>query len=122
MTAILLDMGLPRRAAEDLRSASWDVEHVGELRMHLARDEDIVAHARATHRVIVTPDHDFSRLVALSGLRQPSVIYLRFPRLTRETTRDLVKKVIPALEEDLRVGCIVVVTPGGVRVRRLPVR
>jgi hypothetical protein len=40
---LLLDAGLPRGAAADLTADGWDVQHVTDLGLGAARDEDILA-------------------------------------------------------------------------------
>lgn len=76
MTKWLLDMGLPRRAAQDLRAQTWDIQHVGELGMITASDEQIVDVAQRTGRVIVTLDNDFSRILSLRNTSTPSVVHI----------------------------------------------
>lgn len=122
MTRFLLDMGLPRRAAADLRAQGWDVQHAAELGMQRARDEEILERGAKESRAVVTLDSDLVRILALSGLPSPSVIHLRLQRTTREVTVKVLQALVPRIEEDLRAGCIASVTRGGVRIRRLPVR
>ena len=58
MEKLLLDMGLPRRSADDLRTAGWDVEHVSAIMLKTAPDEQILEEALRTGRSIVTLDSD----------------------------------------------------------------
>jgi predicted nuclease of predicted toxin-antitoxin system len=116
----LIDMGLPRRAAEDLRRDGWDVAHVGELGMAQAPDQEILAFAEKGRFTIVTLDGDFAKLLALGEKRVPSLIHLRLPDLDREATVQLLKRVVPLVLDDLGKGCIASVGPLGVRIRALP--
>jgi len=59
MNRLLLDQGVPRRTAADLREVGWDVVHVGELGMSEATDAVILDFAVRTRRVVVTLDSDF---------------------------------------------------------------
>lgn len=120
MTSLLFDMGLPRRAASDLRDRGWDVQHVGELHLSTASDAAILDRARAEGRVVVTLDSDFSALLSHSGASSPSVIFIRIQRFPRAEAVQLLEQLVPAVEDDLRAGAIVSVSEGGARVRPLP--
>ncbi len=63
MIRLLLDMGLPRRTAEDLRTQGIDVEHVAQRGLATAADETIIALAVEERRIVVTEDHDFARAI-----------------------------------------------------------
>jgi predicted nuclease of predicted toxin-antitoxin system len=114
-------MGLPRRAAEDLRQEGWDVVHVGELGMAHAADQEILAFAEREQFAVVTLDSDFAKLLALGEKRAPSLLHLRLPDLDREATVQLLKRVVPLVVDDLRRGCIASVGLLGIRVRALPI-
>ena len=74
---ILLDQGLPRDAAEQLRAAGVECTHVGEIGMSAASDTDILEYARDAGRIIVTLDADFHAILVVSGMSNPSVIRIR---------------------------------------------
>jgi len=120
--ALLLDAGLPRGAAEDLRAEGWDVLHVVDLGLGAAKDEEILAAAGRDGRAIVTLDHDFPHLLFLSAAAMPSVVLLRIEGLDRRGAVDLLRVVVPQVEDDLRAGAIVSIDHSGARVRALPVR
>jgi predicted nuclease of predicted toxin-antitoxin system len=119
--ALLLDEGLPRRAASDLRALGWDVVHVAEIGLAGADDETIMAAADRDGRVVATLDNDMAHLLYLSGARRPSVVLFRMDRLDRAATVAQLESVVPAVEDDLREGAIVSVDLSGARVRRLPI-
>lgn len=119
MTKLLLDMGLPRRAAVDLRERGFDVWHAGELGLAREADEVILAFAAREDYGVVTLDSEFARLVSTRSLFLPSVVHLRLSHLNRSRTVQLLADLIPRLEDELAAGCIASVTPGGIRVRRL---
>lgn len=113
-------MGLPRRAAEDLRSTGLDTRHVGELGMALASDREILSFAAREQLTVVTLDSDFVKILATEGRSTPSVIHLRLPNLDRPATVKLLDDILPLLAEDLEKGCIASVGSLGIRVRTLP--
>ncbi len=54
MRRVLLDQGMPVRAASMLRALGWDAVHVREIGMHKSEDLEILAHALAERRVVET--------------------------------------------------------------------
>lgn len=121
MIPLLLDMGLPRRAAEDLRASGWDVAHVAEVGMTTATDAEILKVALDGKRTVVTLDGDFSALLARSGASGPSVIHLRLQRLDRAAAVALLRRIFERFATELRGGCIASVGHETVRIRRLPI-
>jgi predicted nuclease of predicted toxin-antitoxin system len=119
---LLLDAGLPRGAAADLTADGWDVQHVTDLGLGAARDEDILATAERQGRAVVTLDHDFPHLLFLEAAAKPSVILLRMDGLDRRAAVELLRTLLPQVDAELRSGAIVSVDWSGARVRLLPVR
>lgn len=122
MIKLLFDMGLPRRAADDLRHDGMAVVHVGELGMARAPDREILALAEREQFTVVTLDSDFAKIIATEGRAVPSLIHLRLPDLDREATVQLIRQILPLLISDLEGGCIASVGPLGIRVRLIPVQ
>ena len=88
MLKILLDEGLSRLAAEFLRQDKVDAVHAQDAGLLSAADPELIRFARKEQRVIFTLDHDYHKLLALSGEREPSVVLLRFEHLKRMFTSD----------------------------------
>lgn len=74
---VVLDQGVPRRAAAVLREAGVDTIHVSEVGLASASDVDVIAWCRANDALVVTLDADFHAHIALSGAAAPSAIRLR---------------------------------------------
>ena len=121
MSRLLLDMGLARRAASDLRAAGLDVIHASELGLATTPDEKILDLAAREGFAVVTLDSDFARVAALGARTRPSILHLRLSRLGRRAAVLLLLELLPKLETDLDRGCIASVTRGGVRVKTLPI-
>ncbi|MEE8469151.1 MAG: DUF5615 family PIN-like protein [Planctomycetota bacterium] len=121
MTALLLDMGLPRRSAADLRDVGFDADHVGERGLQSATDAEIVEVARAENRIVVTLDRDFSAILALGGLLWPSVIHIRMTSIHRARATSLIRSILAQLPPTTDAGYVATVTAGGIRVRNLPI-
>ena len=122
MIGLLLDAGLPRGAAADLRAAGWDVQHVADVGLGAATDHAILSAAERDGRTVVTLDHDFPHLLFLEAAARPSVILLRVDGLDRRAAVELLRSLVPQIVDDLRSGAIVSVDRSGARVRALPVR
>lgn len=120
MISLLLDQGLPRRCAADLRGLGWDVEHVGDLGRSRATDEEILDLATEEGRAVVTLDSDFAKILARRHAAGPPVVHIRIERLDRAAATELLVRVLPRIEEELALGAIASVTIGEVRLRRLP--
>ena len=119
---LLLDQGLPRSAAALLRDTGLDTVHAAECGLATASDEQVLATATEQGRAVVTLDADFHAILALSGLRRPSVIRIRIEGLRAEPLANLVRDVLKRCGDDLAGGALVSLTPKHARVHRLPVR
>lgn len=113
-------MGLPRRACDDLRLEGIDAVHLGPLGLQNLPDDKVIELAVREGRVIVTLDRDFTQLIALSGARVPSLVYLR-QNVDRARAVVLVRPVLQACEAALAAGSVVSVTEDQIRVRPLPI-
>jgi predicted nuclease of predicted toxin-antitoxin system len=111
------------RVAAKLCEAGHDAVHVADVGLLSASDEAILAHAVASHQVIVSADTDFGELLAVSGAARPSVVLLRSAdRLTPYQQAALLAGNLPAVAAELDRGAVVSIARGRLRVRQLPVR
>jgi predicted nuclease of predicted toxin-antitoxin system len=117
---ILLDEGLPMRAAELLRERGIAAVHVTEIADASTEDIVILEDARTTGRIVVTLDTDFHALLALHGWSAPSVIRIRRQGLSAEDVRDLVIHLLSDHEPALLSGVALSVRAHLVGIRRLP--
>lgn len=121
MKRVLLDQGLPRRAASLLRESGWDAVHVGELGLACSPDEEILDRARRERRICITLDADFHALLVATGRNRPSVLRIRIEGLRAEGVAGVVRTVWRKVGSDLESGAIASVTQKSIRVRRLPI-
>lgn len=120
---ILVDANLSPRVADALRSDGHDVEHVDDVGLGAASDPEVLAHARAHGRVVVSSDSDFGTLLARSGDSLPSFVLLRhLNELTPDEQAGLLVECLAAAADHLGKGAVVSIRPGHVRVRPLPLR
>lgn len=116
----LLDQGMPRSTVAQLLDQGFEAEHVGQLGMAMALDEEILEAAAHRDAIIVTLDADFHALLASTQATTPSVIRIRIEGLKGEDVVSLLEQVVAAIEAELDAGAAVSVTMSGIRVRLLP--
>jgi predicted nuclease of predicted toxin-antitoxin system len=117
---ILLDEGLPRRAAGLLRGEGIDCVHLTEISESATADSVILEEARSSGRVIVTLDADFHALLAVNGWPSPSVIRIRRQGLSAADVRDLVIRLLRDHGAVLATGVALSVRGHLVGIRKLP--
>jgi len=118
----LVDLNLSPHLARRLVEADQDAVHCADLELFAATDEHILAVARDEARVVVSADADFGTILARTRASSPSLILVRRSQGRRvEQLVDLVVANLPAVEDDLVAGSIVVLGEGTVRIRRLPI-
>ena len=121
MTAILLDQGIPRSAVAYLRETGFDADHVGELGMSSASDDEILQKAQELNAVVVTLDSDFHTLLASRQATRPSVIRIRIEGMKGIDVSEVVNQVFSMAHKELEMGSAVSVTRSQVRIRLLPI-
>ena len=108
---LLLDQGLPRDAARQLRASGVQCTHVGEIGMFAAADTEILEWARLYDSAVVTLDADFHAILAVQGATKPSVIRLRLQGLKGAALATLLRQILPLYQAELAAGCMITVKP-----------
>ena len=120
MSTFLLDQGLPSSTVSALAMRGIAAEHVGQLGLATATDQEIIDNAVARSAVIVTLDADFHSLLAVAQATRPSIIRIRIEGLKGDDIADIIEQIVTTIEPELKSGVAVSVTERGIRLRRLP--
>ena len=118
---LLLDMGLAPRTPDFLCGIGHDADHVGRRGLPRLPDVQIMALAAAEDRIVVTFDLEFSRILAIQRLVQPSVILFRLDQFTTDQVNRTLATLLSQYTTELEAGAIIVVDPHRVRIRLLPI-
>lgn len=104
--------------ARQLTEAGYDTLHVRDVGLSSASDAEILAFAEREDRVIISADTDFGTLLTLRRKSKPSFILLRgeIERRPELQAAALIRE-LPALEEHLAIGAIVVISKDRIRMR-----
>ena len=81
---LLADMGISMRVVEALRTDGHDVVHAQDIDLGRASDREILEHAAADTRTVVTFDLDFAEIVALRQSDRERVVLLRLQNTRNE--------------------------------------
>ena len=109
------------RLVDALRTDGHDVVHAQDIDLGRATDREILEHAAADSRILVTFDLDFAEIVALQQSDRERVVLLRLQNTRNENVLARLRLALMECAEELDSGAIVVVEDGRYRVRALPV-
>lgn len=117
----LLNMNLPRSLGKGLEGEGHTYRHAGDIGLSQASDVDIMAEAEKQQEVILTHDLDYGHLLAFSGDTAPSVVIFRLRDSHPVNLLTRLSAALPAIDQPLREGAIIILEDAAVRIRRLPI-
>lgn len=117
----VLDMGLAQSTARYLQALGHDAVHLRDQGLQRLPDVQIIQKARTESRIVLTHDLDFSRLVAISQSRLPSVITFRLKDMRPAQVNRYLNEALDRFAADLQSGALISIGDNGIRVRRLPI-
>jgi len=118
----LIDMPLSPQLTVWFRQQNRDAVHVLERGLNRASDTAILDYAKKEHRIVVTADLDYPRLLALSQADGPGLVLFRGGNYSEQEVVDLLSRVFETISVDELPHSIVVVEKGRIRRRNLPLR
>lgn len=117
----LVDMPLSPGLAAWLVRKGHDAIHACEAGLSSSPDAEILNRARDEHRVLITADLDYPRLLALAGYGAPGLILFRGGNFSEPDSLAYLERVLSLVPETDLATCIIVVEKERIRRRRLPV-
>ena len=117
----LLDAGLAQSTARYLQALGHDAVHLRDQGLQRLPDEQIIQKAHTEARIILTHDLDFSRLVAVSQARLPSVITFRLKDMRPVRVNHYLNETLGHFSAELQSDALVSISENGIRLRQLPI-
>ena len=119
---IVADAHISPRTVQFLNGLGHDAVHVDDVMPASTPDHAIIDWTVSNDRVVLTQDLDFSEIVAVSGMSQPSVIQLRLSDAQVDRVNRILELVLPQLEAPVANGIIASVNDNArIRIRQLPI-
>jgi len=119
---LLIDANLSPRVVAALSASGYAAEHVGDVGLLAAPDDEIFRWAADHDQVVVTADSDFAMMLAIRGASRPSVLQLRqVADQTPDVHISLLLANLPSIEEALDTGAVVSLSPTRLSIRDLPI-
>jgi predicted nuclease of predicted toxin-antitoxin system len=119
MKSFLIDEDLPRSLVPALSAAGMEAIHVIDAGLRGRSDSDVLAEANRNRRTLITADLDFSNLLQYPLGTHAGIV---IARLSNETPVDTLNEAVVtapiSLADDEVAGCLVIIEPGRVRLRR----
>jgi predicted nuclease of predicted toxin-antitoxin system len=113
-----LDENLPSRLVRLLADHGHDTHTLSEEGLAGATDERVAQHVRDEDRLLITLDRGFADIRAYPPGSHPGIVVLRLPDQRPISFETALAALLVEYDLDALRGCIVVVQPGIVRIRR----
>jgi len=114
---ILTDENISPRVVSFLRQQGLDVVDVKENGWQGKKDKYLLKQAYLDKRFVLTHDSDFGTLAIYKTQKYYGIIYLRLNNLKFHNVIKVLKKLLQ-LEQELFVGCLIVVKESRIRIRQ----
>jgi predicted nuclease of predicted toxin-antitoxin system len=119
MARFLVDEDLPRSLATTLRAGGTFAEDVRDVGLRGSADDAVLAYAATHGLTLLTNDLDFGNLLHFPLGSHAGIVVLRLPHEWPAPRRSqFVAEAVSELPPDVDRGCLVIVEPGRMRLRR----
>jgi predicted nuclease of predicted toxin-antitoxin system len=119
--AFKLDESLSRHLKSELAALGFDSMTVADEGLLSRPDSEVAAAAKHEERILLSLDLDFANVMKYPPGSHPGIVLFRPSTLGPGAVNRLVTAFLREYEMPVLSGCLVVVEPGRVRVRRPPV-
>ena len=117
----LVDMPLSPSLAAWLTREGHDAVHAIQVGLERASDAQILDRAQVEHRLVITADLDYPRLLALTRAVGPGLILLRGGNFAEAEAITLLTRAFRAIASEELMKSIVVIERTRIRRRALPI-
>ncbi len=119
MAGFLVDEDLPRSLVLKLRTSGTSAEDVRDVGLRGSRDTEVLGHAIAHDLTLLTGDLDFANLLRFPLGSHRGIVVVRLPNQWPAAQRtQIIADAVHDLPDDIGLGCLVIVEPGRIRLRR----
>ena len=118
----LVDMPLSPALARWLIDKGHNAVHASDIGLAKASDAEILGRAKQEVRTVITVDLDYSRLLVLTRVAEPSLILFRGGNWSESDVIARMRELLQSLSETDIEQSILIVDRQRVRRRRLPLR
>jgi len=116
-----IDMPLSPDLAIWLAGKRHDAVHVSTRGLEQASYIEILEHAQNEHRMVITADLDYPRLLAILKSESPGVILFRGGNFSEQETVGRLSRTLEIISEEDFYNSIIVIEKNRIRRRRLTI-
>jgi predicted nuclease of predicted toxin-antitoxin system len=117
---VVVDMNLSPIWCDVLKDAGHCALHWSDVGPADSSDDEIMSWAQRNDTVILTADLDFSRILALSDRKSPSIVLMRLGRHAPASHSSILLKALERFAEELSKGAVLSIDIRRLRARLLP--
>lgn len=118
----LLDANIPFSAKDIFAETNYHVEHVRDVNLQHASDDDIIAYAKSSGAILISRDLDFANILKFPPQHYCGIIVMRLdPIASANDIKDVLSNFIHGIQSIQLEGCILILEKQRWRLRRATV-
>lgn len=119
MPRVLVDEDLPRSLAGTLRAHGVDAIDVRDIGLRSAPDDDVFSHAVNERLTVISGDLGCGNVLRFPLDSHLGIVVVRYPNeVSSQVVNEAVAQALREVSEADIIGAVVIVSPGGIRIRR----
>jgi predicted nuclease of predicted toxin-antitoxin system len=119
--SFIADVHISPLTVFELQALGYQIQRITSFIPANSTDKEIIALALKKDAVIISQDLDFTALIAQQRLNKPSLISLRVGNARPSKITNILKSILPLVEQNLLDGAIISVTDSDFRIRKIPI-